>query len=194
MPQEAPKLARRVYSVQMGGQRHSPKQSTYHHASMMKQRQLQQQHSKRSSFLNPQKTANFVLREQQSLSIVDKMATSKHSNAIPPLFKKQGIVWLVRSGWMLKRGNVRKSWKKRFFKFYSDQDLYYFDKEDNMKEKGLAKLQDARVVKKVGNNSLQVVTPKREWHFVCQNTQERDDWVRIISAICKCPIEESKTE
>jgi hypothetical protein len=29
---------------------------------------------------------------------------------------------------------------------------------------------------------------------VCQNTQERDDWVRIISAICKCPIEESKTE
>ena len=46
----------------------------------------------------------------------------------------------IHNGWLLKKGYVNKSWKRRYFKLYSDGTMDYFNKDTDTKKKGTINL------------------------------------------------------
>src|SRR5205823_4565769 len=47
---------------------------------------------------------------------------------------------VLASGWLIKKGEIVKSWKNRFFVADSNYSLNYYEKDDNTKFKGSIKL------------------------------------------------------
>ena len=85
---------------------------------------------------------------------------------------------------MMKKGNVwNKSFKKRYFKFCENKQLFYYKNYFDADQRGIADLTDTKEIVKKGNNGLEIITPSREWKFLCSSTDERDEWYSIFNKL-----------
>ena len=46
----------------------------------------------------------------------------------------------LHQGWMIKRGNMRKSWRKRWFVVFDNHEMRYYENESMIQPRGLIKL------------------------------------------------------
>jgi len=92
-------------------------------------------------------------------------------------------VRIVQRGWMMKKGQMVKNWKRRYFVLKSDGVLNYYESDNSSMVKGRAELTEALRVDRKNKKSLDVVTPKRTWSFLCATTELRDEWAENIEIV-----------
>eukprot|EP01084_Bolivina_argentea_P296390 510459_1 len=90
---------------------------------------------------------------------------------------------VVKQGWMMKKGDLIKSWKKRYFVLKSNKILNYYESDNAVMVKGTCKLDKVKSVKTKSDQSFEVDTPKRKWCFACKDAKTRDAWVNKIKSV-----------
>lgn len=95
---------------------------------------------------------------------------------------------VVKKGWMLKRGGIVKSWKRRYFVLRNDRQLFYYSNDHTSAVKGVAQLYEVKQIIKVDKQIFSVECRGRTWHFSCATEADRDDWCEKIRKLCKAPI------
>lgn len=98
---------------------------------------------------------------------------------------KSGGIQIVKQGWMMKKGDIVKSWKKRYFVLKTNQTLNYYESDNAVMVKGTCMLNKVKSVKKKSGQSFDIDTPKRKWQFACKDTKTRDDWVAKIRKVAQ---------
>ena len=113
----------------------------------------------------------------------------------------------LASGWLMKEGNIRKSWRRRFFVLpVNSTELRYYSSEQAApgSEKGVIDLTAVTMLqpdylfvppdRKAPDApsgslpSLQLVTPKRVWNLACDTDATRKAWldaIRTVQARCE---------
>eukprot|EP00041_Stephanoeca_diplocostata_P016648 m.328678 g.328678 ORF g.328678 m.328678 type:complete len:440 (-) comp20436_c1_seq4:53-1372(-) len=101
---------------------------------------------------------------------------------------------LAKRGWLYKRGQKVKNWKKRWFEVDpSTNTLRYYDQENSPKPPlGTLELRNARIlaykecldlIKK--ENCFALETADRILYIQEHDTTERNEWIRILTAVCQ---------
>jgi hypothetical protein len=108
--------------------------------------------------------------------------------------------YVLKTGSMLKRGDVRKNWKKRYFVAKNKADNYvieYYEAEGVEKSKGTINCCGYRVqdfneeeVSKFGQgpHGIKLVPwdeRRRFWYFVCETEDEKKEWEKIFQNACR---------
>lgn len=92
---------------------------------------------------------------------------------------------VMRSGYLLKRGERRKAWKKRYFVLRPDRLSYYKDDKEYQILRKIA-ITDihacAQVEVKRRSHTFGIVTPKRTYYVEAGDGDEAEGWVSRINA------------
>ena len=64
---------------------------------------------------------------------------------------------IIKKGWMLKRGGVAKSWKRRYFVLRDDRQLYYYSNDKTSVVKGVAQFFDVEQIIKHDKQMLRII-------------------------------------
>eukprot|EP01084_Bolivina_argentea_P266171 451362_1 len=96
---------------------------------------------------------------------------------------------VVKEGIFKKRGAVNKSFKKRWFKLFTNKKLTYFDINDygngpNGMLKGHANLTNIVQINTKKNSLIEIQTKTRKWIFSYDNIEDRDEWYNIFQQTC----------
>merc|ERR1712013_152192 len=132
---------------------------------------------------NSMQQQNDYAQQKQQQKQQQKVQTQKNSQN--ENVQGQGGMQIVRQGWMMKKGDIIKNWKKRYFVLQSNRVLNYYESSSSAMVKGTVALRKATRVVKKSTQSLEVHTPKRKWCFACKDTATRDEWVRVIKAVAQ---------
>ncbi|KAJ6249517.1 tandem ph domain containing protein [Anaeramoeba flamelloides] len=93
---------------------------------------------------------------------------------------------IIKEGWLVKKGEKRKNWKKRYFKLYP-RSIGYYKKKNSDKPLGIVLLTGSAAGKRIGakkkkeQNLFFLKTTKRFWEFRAKTQEERDEWVGVIT-------------
>jgi len=94
----------------------------------------------------------------------------------------------THEGWMTKKGDIVKNWKRRYFKL-SGTMLFYFKKQQDPVPKGIVCMVETVSPPDCVPDPSQdrpfcfsVNTPGREYQFSAENGEEMYDWVQILRA------------
>lgn len=90
----------------------------------------------------------------------------------------------VKSGYLLKKGERRKNWKKRYFVLRPDRLCYYKNEKEYqiLRNISIADVHAcAQVEVKKHDNSFGIVTAKRTYYVRAETRHEADDWVLKIN-------------
>lgn len=90
----------------------------------------------------------------------------------------------IKSGYLLKKGERRKTWKKRYFVLRPDRLCYYKDDREYQILHHIAVSEVhacAQVEVKKHENSFGIVTPKRTFYVKAESAEQADDWVKQIN-------------
>lgn len=109
--------------------------------------------------------------------------------------------YVLKTGEMFKRGDVRKNWKKRYFVAKNKAENYeieYFEGEGSEKSKGVINCCGYRVqdfddeeVEKFGaqgQNGIKLVPwdeRRRYWYFACDTEDDKKEWEKIFQNACR---------
>ncbi|CBQ67548.1 related to tandem ph domain-containing protein-2 (tapp2) [Sporisorium reilianum SRZ2] len=92
----------------------------------------------------------------------------------------------VKSGYLEKKGEKRKTWKKRWFVLRSSKLAYY----KNEKEYQLLRFIDVGDIKTVASvelkksiNTFGIVTPKRTFYVRASSRPEMESWIRVLNEV-----------
>ena len=92
----------------------------------------------------------------------------------------------VKSGYLEKKGEKRKTWKKRWFVLRSSKLAYY----KNEKEYQLLRFIDVGDIKTVASvelkksvNTFGIVTPKRTFYVRASSRQEMESWIQVLNNV-----------
>ncbi|KAJ6254352.1 endophilin-a [Anaeramoeba flamelloides] len=125
--------------------------------------------------------------DPQAFMVQSKLEIKEQTSNIP---KSQ----IVKEGWLVKKGEKFKNWKKRYFKLYS-RSLKYHKTPTDFVPLGTVLLQDAVVEKspkKRKKGLFTIQTPNRLWHFKAVGEIERQGWYVAISRQISILDEEAK--
>ena len=111
----------------------------------------------------------------------------------PKVALKTVSLGALHSGWLTKKGEIRKNWKRRWFEMAPDFTLRYFDKQDEPRQqKGCVVLYNCRVDAPVKadeehENCIALrpaVLPGRTYYFTPDRAHELEEV--SSQAICRC--------
>ncbi|TKY90179.1 hypothetical protein EX895_000177 [Sporisorium graminicola] len=92
----------------------------------------------------------------------------------------------VKSGYLEKKGEKRKTWKKRWFVLRSSKLAYY----KNEKEYQLLRFIDVGDIKTVASvelkksvNTFGIVTPKRTFYVRASSRPEMESWIKVLNEV-----------
>jgi len=140
-----------------------------------------QQYGQQQSFYAPQPVQQMGgTVQQQPAQYEQKMDTNDNQNDVNI---KKGGDQIVKQGWMMKKGDMIKSWKKRYFVLKTNRTLNYYESDAAVMVKGVCHLNKVKSVKKKKGENFEVDTSKRTWCFACKDTKTRDDWVKKIKSV-----------
>lgn len=97
---------------------------------------------------------------------------------------------VVRSGYCVKQGNVRKSWKRRFF-ILDEQGVSYYKNETDKEPLRSIRLRDIQKVHeclvKSGellsrDNLFEIITSARTFYVQTDTPEEMNDWIKDIAS------------
>ena len=119
--------------------------------------------------------------------------SSMRMSSRPKVALKTVSLGVLHSGWLTKKGAVRKNWKHRWFEMSPDFTLRYFDKESEPRqEKGVVVLYnckvDAGVTEDEHENCIALrpaVLPGRTYYFAAARSHEVDEWLPFMRAACQ---------
>ncbi|ETO25642.1 hypothetical protein RFI_11494 [Reticulomyxa filosa] len=106
-------------------------------------------------------------------------------------------VHILKEGWLEKAGEHFFSQnQRRKFILWSDGSLFYVKGEGKNLTKNKIDLNQAKIVKKVGNFEMTVDMPDRRWEFKCATINDRDEWIQAFTSIkgVKCESCDSHSE
>merc|ERR1712013_619062 len=102
----------------------------------------------------------------------------------------------LHSGYLYKRGNWNKDWKKRWFVLRSSLNLYYYESQ-SMKEsqyRGVLALGNIRAMSVASSGftqfSFDISTKSRVYHFACLNGSDLKDWMAVLECLMNVPLED----
>jgi hypothetical protein len=99
------------------------------------------------------------------------------------LFCRMSVIH--RTGFLIKQGEVFKSWKKRYFVLSADALLYYVAENKDLKgEISMAQVKSVNVVT-AKKPSFSVQTEDREYIMQAETESERDEWIKAINQLLK---------
>lgn len=89
-----------------------------------------------------------------------------------------------KRGWLTKRGQIRQSWKRRFF-VLKDGGLFYYENETDLRPKGQMSLYGAAAVfvqypKVAKANCLEISTPERTLYIYADSADDIKEWALAI--------------
>ena len=73
----------------------------------------------------------------------NKRSSSKNAALGAKVYAEPNV---VKKGWMLKRGGIVKSWKRRYFVLREDRQLYYYSNDKTSTVKGVAQFFDVEQI------------------------------------------------
>ena len=73
---------------------------------------------------------------------------------------------IIKKGWMLKRGGVAKSWKRRYFVLRDDRQLYYYSNDKTSVVKGVAQFFDVEQIIKHDGQMLRIIIVYFRYFFL----------------------------
>ena len=97
---------------------------------------------------------------------------------------------IVKSGWMVKKGEVVKNWKRRFAVLYSTAELAYFEAENlRQSPKGSIDLRTVTAVRvsaeKAKPNCLDLVTSSRVFVLSFPTAEAMQEWLTALQSHTK---------
>mmetsp|Transcript_6719 Transcript_6719/g.11028 ORF Transcript_6719/g.11028 Transcript_6719/m.11028 type:complete len:381 (+) Transcript_6719:1-1143(+) len=97
---------------------------------------------------------------------------------------------IVKQGYMKKEGKLVKSWKRRWFILQRNGIMsYYHNQHENVPIARFNCKSMSRLKYKSWSKSnkkrygIKVYTAHRNWRFLCENEQERGEWMQILQTI-----------
>lgn len=118
-------------------------------------------------------------------------------NAMNPTKDKllTSVSTLMR-GWLYKRGNWNKNWKKRWFVMRNDNNLYYYERKDlkHSDFRGIIALSNIRKIAVAATDgctphSFDIQTSNRRYHFSCHDDGDLKDWMGVLECLMNNPLE-----
>eukprot|EP01083_Nonionella_stella_P222694 794392_1 len=110
---------------------------------------------------------------------------------------------IMKEGWMRKEGGLIKTWKRRYFVLRNGGAVSYYRDETKEDARGAfsCKELDELCFMSWGKSNdkrygIKVNTVSRNWKFVCQNNQEREEWMKCFQTVCvnrQRPIDQDKS-
>jgi PH domain len=94
----------------------------------------------------------------------------------------------VKSGWMRKKGEVVKNWKRRFFVLDFGGDLQYFLDESQQRRKGVIHVPLATDIGRlpdVKRYGFYLAMPSRTYYFDCASQHTMTDWISVLKTARK---------
>jgi len=116
-------------------------------------------------------------------NLAQQLQTQPSQPAPPQNIKKESGNDIVKQGYMMKKGDLIKNWKKRYFVLKSNKILNYYESDNAVMVKGSCSLKKVNNVKKKSGQSFEIDTPKRKWCFACKDEKVRDAWVQAIQHV-----------
>eukprot|EP01111_Echinosteliopsis_oligospora_P009461 TRINITY_DN2778_c0_g1_i1.p1 TRINITY_DN2778_c0_g1~~TRINITY_DN2778_c0_g1_i1.p1 ORF type:complete len:148 (+),score=29.91 TRINITY_DN2778_c0_g1_i1:154-597(+) len=103
----------------------------------------------------------------------------------------------TKQGYLLKRGEVRKGWKVRWFVVH-DQQVRYFKTQEDFTSSPDSFIDfiplDQSVVKESNeegkSNCFQIITKHRIYYLVAKSKQDQESWLRSLSDLTLLPSED----
>jgi len=139
-----------------------------------------QQHTK--GFFYCQKCANQLARGAQVVQA--KPATVKSNPSYPAQRKSKGPQ-VVKQGFMEKKGQwINTSYKKRWFKLWSNKKMAYLTHPGASYTKGYCDLTAIKKMERTNKVAFEVTTSERVWAFQCQNEAQCTEWFNTIQRVC----------
>ncbi|EGG16247.1 pleckstrin domain-containing protein [Cavenderia fasciculata] len=91
----------------------------------------------------------------------------------------------TKEGWIVKKGDVVKSWKKRWLRLIDSESLQYFKTPYDTKPCGTIHLRDSGQVDSVSEVDSKpfcfiISTPKRRYLISCSTGEEMFKWIQLI--------------
>jgi len=91
-------------------------------------------------------------------------------------------------GWLLKKGKINHSKKKRYCVLMSAEskaEFLYYEDETRLKLKGSIDLEFAREYRAVKNDAtkFEIICQDRTWKFQCLQPQDRIDWINSLDKV-----------
>lgn len=116
---------------------------------------------------------------------VKTVPVQQSANAYPAQQAKRKGAYVVKQGYMSKKGNwFNTAYKKRWFKLWNNKKMAYLTHPGASYTKGYADFTKIKKMEKKGKHGMEITTPDRVWSFLCQSEQDRNDWFNTIQAIC----------
>ncbi|MES1917378.1 MAG: hypothetical protein MHM6MM_009110, partial [Cercozoa sp. M6MM] len=90
------------------------------------------------------------------------------------------------SGWLQKRGHVRKNWKRRFFVVRNNREVRYYEDESCASCLGRIDLTDVVRLEpdheRFGGQpwGITMMTRDRTWYFSAESEQQRERWIHVF--------------
>lgn len=111
-----------------------------------------------------------------------------HNKLAAPLNNARYSDTVLKSGYGEKQGGSWKSWKKRWFVLRINGRLSYFEDAKSKKVISTIDCNTASCVKmesfgKSKEFGIVMCTPKRDWKFAWQSSQERKEWFQKLNGI-----------
>jgi len=155
-------------------------------------RQLLERAAKNNSHLKLKSTQN----SNQEFGSEDQMTTKKMEDEYEVVDANTLSPRVLKEGTMEKLGNhIFSSTQSRKYTLQSDGLLVYENVGGKKGAKSQIDLTKAKFVKKIGNFEISVEMPDQKWQFRCSTTNDRDDWIQVMTSIggvkCECCGEEN---
>lgn len=124
-----------------------------------------------------QKTESLLNSKQEEL--IEHLSNIKSTINTPESNKPR----TKKEGYLIKRGQIIRSWRKRFF-YISSTGLYYAKtKETRHAALGVIDLDEAKIELDPAFPLLfKINTPKRLWFIKAENQEDMDDWINVLNA------------
>lgn len=127
-----------------------------------------------------QKTESLLNSKQEEL--IEHLSSLKSTINTPETKKPR----TKKEGYLIKRGQIIRSWRRRFF-YISSTGLYYAKtKETRHAALGVIDLDEASIELDPAFPLLfKIRTPKRLWFIKAENQEDMDDWIKVLEARIK---------
>jgi len=122
------------------------------------------------------------LKKSPSADNLDKINAKSNLKVSPSIAVADGI---IKSGFLQKKGAVRKNWTTRWF-VLKDKSLYYYKTPKDTKFKGEVFLQGTQIelvdIKK-HPHCYAIISKTRTFYICATNDSERDEWLTACKAV-----------